>query len=90
MYINTSEASPAPERYHISTYIEILLRGRRSIQIDFSGSIYINHSGAGEVFLHASPGPEKCLYTLLWRRGAFIYTPRSILRNHYCLLSTEL
>ena len=36
VYINTFQASPAPERYQISTYIEIL----------------IHLSGAGEVFIY--------------------------------------
>ena len=65
MCINTSQASPAPGRYQISSiyYIEILLRRRSSL-----GSIYIHLSGAGEAFMHTLPAPEKCLYTLIWRR----------------------
>ena len=31
-------------------------------------------SCAGDVFLHTFPAPEKCLYTFIWRREAFIYT----------------
>ena len=54
---------PTPERYQISIYIEILLRRRRSL-----GSIWKHLSGAGEVFIHTFPAPEKCLYTLIWRR----------------------
>ena len=65
VFSNTSEASPAPERYfYIYTYL-IRLRRRRSLE-----SIYIHLSGAEEVFIHTSPAPEKCLYTgtLIWRR----------------------
>ena len=70
MFLNTSQASPAPEWYQISNtspapekYLNTLLRRRRCL-----GSIGKHLSGAGEVFIHTFPAPEKCLYTLFWRR----------------------
>jgi len=43
----------------------IPLRRLRSL-----GSIQKHLSGAGEVFIHTFPAPEKCLYTLIWRRSS--------------------
>ena len=68
--------------FYIYTY-QIPLRRRRSLR-----SIYIHHSGAGEVFLHTSPGPERYLYTVLWRRRSrrSIYNLTPILTIiHICI-----
>src|SRR6218665_2395271 len=59
VFLNTSQASSAPERYQISNtspapekYLNALLRAGK----------------AWEVFENTFPAPEKCLYTLLRRR----------------------
>jgi len=54
VFSNTSQASPAPEGYQISIYIEILLRRRRSLE-----SIYTHFSGAGEVLIYTNLAPER-------------------------------
>ena len=64
VFLNTSQASPAPDRYHISNsspapekYLNTLLQR----------SIYTHFSGAGEVLIYiylAPEKPEKYLYTL--------------------------
>src|SRR6218665_2858555 len=108
VYINTSSASPA--RRNVSKYLSgagevfiyiytylIPLRHRRSL-----GSIYIHLSGTGEVFLHTSPGPKKCLYTKCFIHFSgvgevFIYTPlytwpacSFIISEHQCDASSRL
>jgi len=54
VFLNTFQVSPAPERYQISVYIEILLRRRRSL-----GSIQKHFSGAGEVLIYTYLAPER-------------------------------
>ena len=69
--LNTSEASPAPERYQISIYIETLLRRRRSLgsilKTPFRGRISIHTHGEVLIYTYLAPErpekPEKYLYT---------------------------
>ena len=85
VFLNTFQASQAPERYHI-----ILFRRRRNIQIHFSGAeeaweVFENTIPAPEAFMHTLPTPEKCLYILIWhvpekpeKPEKYLYTPQEL------------
>jgi len=80
VFLNTSLASPAPERYRISVYIEstgeifkytfpALEKPRKYLKTPFRPrrSIYADFSGAGKVLIYtylAPEKPEKYLYML--------------------------
>src|SRR6218665_550076 len=74
MYINTFQASPAPERYQISTLYRNTYPARRSIYTSPAPekprkylktpfrrrrSVCTHFSGAGEVLIYAHLAPEK-------------------------------
>ena len=73
VFFNTSQASPAPERYQISNtsralekYLDTLLRAGEAWEVfenNIPRSNYTHFSGAGELLICTYLAPEKYLYT---------------------------